>query len=232
MSSNAEKKKPTGDFRQDSNFLMGYFSQTETGLQYRYDAERLCIEAWGENALRVRATKEPQMPQEDWALSQPVPVSHPVIQIHQYSAEITNGKITAEINHIGQITFRNDKGTVLLREYLRNRRDMFSDTTSSLEVEAREFKPLIGGDYKLTMRFVGNREEKIFGMGQYQQNFLDLPWGMASSGTTRQSARSTSTGTSIPGKRSRPKSWTTGSLRMRARQRSRSGMRPSPGPFR
>ena len=174
MSSNAEKKKPTGDFRQDSNFLMGYFSQTETGLQYRYDAERLCIEAWGENALRVRATKEPQMPQEDWALSQPVPVSHPVIQIHQYSAEITNGKITAEINHIGQITFRNDKGTVLLREYLRNRRDMFSDTTSSLEVEAREFKPLIGGDYKLTMRFVGNREEKIFGMGQYQQNFLDL----------------------------------------------------------
>ena len=51
---------------------------------------------------------------------------------------------------------------------------MFSDTTSSLEVEAREFKPLIGGNYRLTMRFVGNRTEKIFGMGQYQQDFLDL----------------------------------------------------------
>ena len=169
-----EKKVQTGDFRQDSSFLMGYFSQDDHALYYRYDAERVIIEAWGNNALRVRATKEPKMPDENWALSQPVPETHPSIQIHPYCAEITNGKITAEINNIGRITFRDGSGRILLREYLRNRRDMFSDTTSSLEVEAREFKPLIGGDYRLTMRFIGNRSEKIFGMGQYQQNFLDL----------------------------------------------------------
>lgn len=169
-----EKKIQTGDFRQDSSFLMGYFSQDDHALYYRYDAERVIIEAWGHNALRVRATKEPKMPDENWALSQPVPETHPSIQIHPYCAEITNGKITAEINNIGRITFKDCNGRILLREYLRNRRDMFSDTTSSLEVEAREFKPLIGGNYRLTMRFVGNRTEKIFGMGQYQQDFLDL----------------------------------------------------------
>ena len=170
----AEKKQQTGDFRQDSDFLMGYFSKDENALCYRYDAERVRIEAWGTNSLRVRATKEPQMPEENWALSEPVEKTAPVIAIDKYSAQITNGKITAKVNNIGKISFYNDKDELILSEYLRNRRDMFSDTTSSLEVEAREFKPIIGGDYCLTMRFVGNRKEKIFGMGQYQQNFLDL----------------------------------------------------------
>ena len=51
---------------------------------------------------------------------------------------------------------------------------MFGDTCSSLEVEAREFKPIIGGDYRLTVRFVSGQKEKIYGMGQYQQPYLDL----------------------------------------------------------
>lgn len=34
-----------------------------------------------------------------------------------------------------------------------------ADACSSLEVEAREFKPIIGGDYQLTMRFESNPNE-------------------------------------------------------------------------
>jgi alpha-glucosidase (family GH31 glycosyl hydrolase) len=42
-------------------------------------------------------------------------------------------------------------------------------------VDAREFKPLLGGDYHLTYRLESvDRKEKIYGMGQYQQSFLDL----------------------------------------------------------
>ena len=40
----------------------------ENRLIYHYDAEEVWIEPWGPNALRVRATKERQMPEEDWAL--------------------------------------------------------------------------------------------------------------------------------------------------------------------
>ncbi|MCA5010972.1 family 31 glucosidase, partial [Clostridioides difficile] len=80
----------------------------------------------------------------------------------------------AVINNIGKLSFYNQKGELLLEEYVRNREDMFADTCSSLEIEAREFKPIIGGDYALTMRFVSDPKEKIYGMGQYQQNFLDL----------------------------------------------------------
>jgi len=172
---NEEKKEQkTGDFRSDSNFLLGYFSEKDGSLYYRYDAERVIIEPWGANSLRVRSSKESAMSQELWALDQKPAGDHSEIRIEAFSASIKNGKISAQINNIGKITFYNDKGKSLLEEYVRNRRDMFAVTTSSLEVEAREFKPIIGGDYELTMRFEANANEKIYGMGQYQQKFLDL----------------------------------------------------------
>ena len=51
--------------------IYGYFEQKGNALCYRYEAERLVIEPWGENSLRVRATKMAEMPQEDWALLAP-----------------------------------------------------------------------------------------------------------------------------------------------------------------
>ncbi|WP_334297132.1 glycoside hydrolase family 31 protein [Anaerocolumna sedimenticola] len=131
------------------------------------------IEPWGDNSLRVRASKMPGMPAEDWALI-PQEDNNAVVTIEKYQASIQNGKLKAVINKIGKLTFYNQKGEILLEEYVRNRKDMFADTCSSIEVEAREFKPITGGDYKLSMRFVSNPNEKIFGMGQYQQPFLDL----------------------------------------------------------
>ncbi len=161
------------DHDQTKLFLIGIFEEKEGALQYRYDAERVMIEPWGENSLRVRASKMPEMPQEDWALLK-LKKSDSKVTIDAYQAEIVNGKIRAVINHIGKISFYNQKDELLLEEYVRNRKDMYADTCSSLEVEAREFKPIIGGDYQLTMRFVSKAEDKIFGMGQYQQPFLNL----------------------------------------------------------
>lgn len=164
----------TGDFRSDNNFLLGYFEEKEGTLCYRYDAERVIVEPWGDNSLRVRASKMPEMPQELWALDGKPEKQNAQISIKEYSAEVVNGKIKAVINNIGKLTFYNQKGEILLEEYVRNREDMFADTCSSLEVEAREFKPIIGGDYQLTMRFESNPKEKLYGMGQYQQKFLDV----------------------------------------------------------
>lgn len=162
-----------GQFDDNREFLLGYFEEKYGALCYRYDAERLIIMPWGSNSLRIKATKEPDMPMEDWALIEPKP-SNAKISIEEYSAKIVNGKITAVINQIGKLEFYNQKGELLLEEYIRNRKDMYSSTCSSLEVEGREFKPIIGGDYHLSMRFVSNPDEKIYGMGQYQQPFLDV----------------------------------------------------------
>lgn len=153
--------------------VYGFFERNGNALCYRYGAERLRIEPWGENALRVRAWKQAEPDPQDWALL-PQADCDPVIQIREDGGSIVNGNIRAELNLIGKLTFYNQRGEVLLEEYLRDRRDMFGSTCSSLNVEAREFKPIIGGDYRLTARFISNPKEKLYGMGQYQQAFLDL----------------------------------------------------------
>ncbi|KAI1864484.1 uncharacterized protein JN550_008771 [Neoarthrinium moseri] len=143
-------------------------------LCYRYDAEQVWIEPWGDNALRVRATKLSTMPGEDWALERKTePRSS--IEISEDGGTISCGKIKACITSGGKITMRNRNGDVLLEEYARNRRDVLDPKCSAIEVEAREFKPIPGGDYHLTMRLESlDPNEKIFGMGQYQQPQLDL----------------------------------------------------------
>ena len=153
--------------------VYGFFERNGNALCYRYGAERLRIEPWGKNALRVRAWKQAEPDPQDWALL-PQDGCDPVIEVREDGGSIVNGRIRAELNLIGKLTFYNQKGEVLLEEYLRDRRDMFGSTCSSLNVEAREFKPIIGGDYRLTARFISNPREKLYGMGQYQQAFLDL----------------------------------------------------------
>ena len=44
------------------------FWEKEGKLIYSYDGETVCIEAWGKDALRVRATKNRSFTGRDWAL--------------------------------------------------------------------------------------------------------------------------------------------------------------------
>ena len=153
---------------------MTYFRQEKNTLKFHYDAEELWIEPWGKNSFRVRATKMAEMGLENWALEMPVEDLTAEIKIEDNFAEIRNGKIRAVISKYGKMTFYNQKGEILLDEYLRNRIDKFADYCSALDIEAREFKPIIGGDYQLSVRFVSYPKEKIYGMGQYQQPHLNL----------------------------------------------------------
>ncbi len=157
----------------ENNGKITVFIKDGSRLIYRYDAETLWLEPWGENSLRVRATKQAKMPEEDWALLKKG--GNAQIDISDDSASIQNGKIKAVITSAGKLTILNRKGQILLDEYLRNRKDLAAEYCSALEIEAREFKPIIGGDYELSVRFESvSPDEKIYGMGQYQQPYLDL----------------------------------------------------------
>ncbi|NLZ82128.1 MAG: family 31 glucosidase [Clostridiales bacterium] len=143
-------------------------------LIFHYDAEELWIEPWGDNALRIRGTKNDIMPTENWSLLQ-VNMGNAQIALEEDHGTITNGNIRAVISHLGKIMVYNQNGELLLEEYSRNRRDLLDPKCSALEVEAREFKAIIGGDYQLTWRLESvSSDEKLFGMGQYQQPYLDL----------------------------------------------------------
>jgi len=138
------------------------------------DHEVLWIEAWGPDSLRVRATKGPEMPLEDWALLPPIE-GEANISLDGDSASIANGSIRADVSPSGKLTFFGARGQKILEESWRTRRDILSEDCSALELEAREFRPIIGGDYALTARFESlDPCERIYGMGQYQQPYLDL----------------------------------------------------------
>lgn len=156
-------------------------------------AAKVVIECWGEDSLRVRMTAEPVMDANDWALCEPVKEVTPVIafeevdttdpwyrgseweKYHQTGmvATLTNGKITARVSAEGWISYLNDKGEILTEEYWRNR-NRINRYCVPLRVDARELKPIKGSsDYELTARFEAYDDEKIFGMGQYQEKHLN-----------------------------------------------------------
>lgn len=151
------------------------------------------IEAWGKNSLRVRMTCEQKMDENEWALTEKVEECVPEIRVeelditdpwykgeewskyHMMGKEYTmvNGKITVKINPEGWLSFYNQKGELLTEEYWRNR-DRLNRYAVPIGVSAREMKPIQGtSDFSLTARFEAFDDEKIFGMGQYQEKNMD-----------------------------------------------------------
>ena len=162
------------------------FHRENSSLVREYAGEKLVIEPWGKDSLRVRSTMRRDFEEEEWALLQRERPEEPEISIRgDGSASITHGRITARVDPRGQIAFLNQKGEVLLEEFMRVRLgnmeggdgqiDQAAITyfNSALSIYPREFKPILGGDYALTVRFESRPEEKLFGMGQYQHGFLN-----------------------------------------------------------
>ncbi len=159
----------------------------------------LWIEPWGTNAFRVRMTKEAVMDGNDWALTEPVPnlplkITYETVDMtepfyhtedernkHKQSGTqitITNGNLSAVIDPEGVISYYNEKKSLLTKEYWRNR-NRIDRFCVPLRIDARELKPITGTtDYRLVMRFEAFEDEKIFGMGQYQEDSLNKKGAM------------------------------------------------------
>ena len=151
------------------------------------NGETLRIEAWGKDSLRVRSTMFSEFKNLDWALGETPEKSNPKVTIDEEDhwvgdgtidkkpiATIENGSIKAVVNFAGIITFYKD-GKKILREYFRMYDGTLSKESRCLKVVNREWKGVIGGrNYKLNLKFESNDGEKIYGMGQYQQNYMEL----------------------------------------------------------
>lgn len=159
----------------------------ENALICRRQGETLRIEAWGEDSLRVRSTMNRDFTGRNWALTEKIKDTKATVKTYIVPektgegtiaenewASITNGRIRAEVNYAGVISlYRDDK--LFLREYFRSYGGTISKESRCLKLVNREWKGLYGGDnYSLKVRFESNDGEKIFGMGQYQQQNMDL----------------------------------------------------------
>lgn len=140
-------------------------------LVRRNDDELLWIEAWGDG-LRVRATcREGFREDRDWALL-PSHAPKAVFFASGDEGSITHGDIAARVHDNGQISFFNSGGAPLLEERWRTR--LTGRLFSSLQVKGREIQPAAGDLFRIAARFEPRDDERIFGMGQYQDGRLDL----------------------------------------------------------
>lgn len=154
------------------------FDVTQDAVTWRGNGETLCVQAWGPDGLRVRARMMGELLDTDFALL-PQPPASPVVRVEGDVATIRHGEIEAVLTATSshdpggmsrgetrcEVEFRRPDGRVLLRE---------QSPGGSLRRRARRFEPIPGGDHQLTARFESDPDEKLYGMGQYQQRVLDL----------------------------------------------------------
>ena len=129
-----------------------------------FNSELVQIEPFGKNGIRVRCSPNGRLSGEMRALLE-LPTPSAQITVGEDFGELVNGKVRARVDKNGMLSFYNQRGEALLTEALR---------LNPLKRPARMFKPQLLGKYELTMSFESDPEEKIFGMGQYQYEFLNL----------------------------------------------------------
>ncbi|WP_372807370.1 TIM-barrel domain-containing protein [Pontiella sp.] len=142
----------------------GPFTRFENRLQWQSQGELFWIDAFGPDALRFRSSKSLRITDQDWNLL-PQPESKLEISIGPRAATVKNGKITAEVQaRRGRITYRNEKGEVLLREAIHAHHPQF----------ARQFKTRGSDHFEMKVTFDADKDEHLYGMGQYPNDCLDL----------------------------------------------------------
>ena len=150
---------------------MKFFEEQNGSLVFRENGETVMVTPWGKNSLRIRATVLSDISDESVALIEQETIQTDMqIHIEEMSATIQNGNIKAELivqpwGNALQMTFYNQYGEVLLREIANG---------GALTLKARHFKSIPGGGFRLKASFEANPDEKIYGMGQYQQELMDL----------------------------------------------------------
>ena len=151
---------------------MNFFEVKDGSLVFRQDGETVMVTPWGDSSLRVRSTILSDIGKDSVALLD-CPVSDARITVdaqNPRSASVENGRIRAELyvqewGNALRITYKNQNGKVLLQEI---------PNGGALALKARHFKTLPGGSFRLKASFSSDPAEKIYGMGQYQQEIMNL----------------------------------------------------------
>lgn len=125
--------------------------------------ETLVIEPWGQDGLRVRATKGPEILDTAWALTEPVS-SNATIEINENAAIIRNGKISAHITDIyaqtGHLQFfrhSGDQTHAILREH--------DYVVGAHNTGTRVYRPSPDGLVHTEVHFAARDGERFYGMG-------------------------------------------------------------------
>ncbi len=125
--------------------------------------EVVWMEPYGENIIRVRASKALRIDLNDWTLL-PAGSNAAQVEMSAEKAVIRNGKIIATITEKGIINFTNQKGEILLGESWGTER--YSP--------GREYKHISSDSFRIEQSFMPDKDEHFFGLGQESHGLFDL----------------------------------------------------------
>ncbi len=155
----------------------------DNSLYWSWNGNYLSIRPWGKDSLRILAGIQPDGDcPPNWALL-PAPDVEVSFERDETSLTLINGKIRAHVDLQGRVTFYNQHKACLLEELWRQRdngehfwgaENQPQKKISALKISGREMKPLAGNAMEINVRFEANAQEKICGMGQYQQPYINL----------------------------------------------------------
>lgn len=149
---------------------MQYLTQQGNEVIFRSNGETVVVTPWGRDSLRVRAVQMADVRDDRFALlDAPSEEADIEITVSDEQATLRNGKIIAVIEAEGwkrnaRLSFYHQNGTLLLRE---------TDGGNALNLMPREYIPQTGGDFALNVTFEGQDGERLYGMGQYQEEQVD-----------------------------------------------------------
>ena len=144
------------------------FQQQGNTLLFELKYEKLMIEPWGKDSLRLRASVGPKILMDfPGALLDPA-LSQTQIEISEDKAVIRNGKLTAEMLKDGHLRFVNNiTGATLLEE------EIMRPEERPGWPPARWYQGVQGELYKIEVRFQPFADEMFFGMGQQRHGRLN-----------------------------------------------------------
>lgn len=144
---------------------MSVFHKKGDALVWEQKHETVCIEPWGRNSLRVRATMAPAIRRDLPSALLPPATTAAQVTTGEDNASITNGALTAEVSaKTFAIRFRNTASEV---EYLAEEAPRFRWPP------VRDFRPVGGDLYHLDAWFKAYDGERLYGLGQHQHGRLD-----------------------------------------------------------
>lgn len=148
----------------DEQRTVGPFTQNPNHLQWEGEGEVFRIDSFGPDTLRFRSSRSLRIVDEDWNLI-PQPEVQLDIRANGDQAIVSNGRIRAEIRAWdGRVKYINEMDEVLLWESFHRHVPRF----------ARQYHSRGSDHFELALTFDADKNERLYGMGQYPNDCLDL----------------------------------------------------------
>ncbi|WP_018142739.1 glycoside hydrolase family 31 protein [Alloscardovia criceti] len=169
---------------------MSFFTIHSEGFTWTGEGEYLQVDAWGPDSVRVRASRMHEPQDTQWALLDKTDLDHSSSKNFSIEKVETNADTNTEIlrlsngnivvtataqqvrndasgypEFICHLDFARADGTSLITEITRG---------GSLNLRAREYLYHSHGGYGARVSFETPTNEHLYGMGEYQQNIIDL----------------------------------------------------------